>query len=206
MASSSSLAIRSVLGCLILVALAVCGLPSLGSAMGVPQRQPNPINFTIGVEGVVWCKSCRYRGYVESRDASPLRSKSIRSFVRTCSSAASISSHACISDHSMHICACRRLGAAAVPAWPPGAVRVERHERARLLPGPDGGAGGALHEQELQGVRAAVAGARLPRGRQPRPQQGVSAQVPQVRHAHRRAAGALLGRQLHVRAAGPLQV
>jgi len=53
--------------------------------------------------------------------------------------------------------ACRRRGAAAVPARSPGAVGVEHHERARLLPDPDGGAGGALHEQRLQGVRAAVA-------------------------------------------------
>jgi len=102
--------------------------------------------------------------------------------------------------------ACRRVGAAAVPARPPGAVGVEHHERAGLLPDPDGDAGGALHEQQLQGVRAAVAGARVPRGRQPPPEEGVAAQVPQVRHAHRRPAGALLRRPLHVRAAGPIQV
>ena len=65
-----TLATRSrslVLGCgLAAVILAVGCLPSGGS-------QPD-LNFTIGVEGVVWCKGCRYAGYVESRDASPLRS------------------------------------------------------------------------------------------------------------------------------------
>ncbi|XP_066314911.1 non-classical arabinogalactan protein 30-like [Miscanthus floridulus] len=68
---------RSLLGCLALVMiLAVGGLPSPGSAMGLPRPQPS-LNFTIGVEGVVWCNSCRYRGYVESRDASPLRNASV---------------------------------------------------------------------------------------------------------------------------------
>ena len=63
-----------VLGCgLAVVILAVGCLPSGGSGMGMPRPQPN-LNFTIGVEGVVWCKGCRYAGYVESRDASPLRS------------------------------------------------------------------------------------------------------------------------------------
>uniref|UniRef100_A0A0E0JNG9 Non-classical arabinogalactan protein 30 n=1 Tax=Oryza punctata TaxID=4537 RepID=A0A0E0JNG9_ORYPU len=42
-----------------------------GSAMGLPRPPPN-VNFTIGVEGVVWCKTCRYAGYVKSKDASPL--------------------------------------------------------------------------------------------------------------------------------------
>jgi hypothetical protein len=41
----------------------------------LPRPQPN-LNFTVGVEGVVWCKRCRYRGYVKSKDASPLRSTS----------------------------------------------------------------------------------------------------------------------------------
>nr|CAB3478170.1 unnamed protein product [Digitaria exilis] len=50
-------------------------LPSRGSAMGMPRPQPN-LNFTIGVEGVVWCKGCRYHGYIPSRDASPLRNAS----------------------------------------------------------------------------------------------------------------------------------
>ncbi|EAZ13398.1 hypothetical protein OsJ_03318 [Oryza sativa Japonica Group] len=42
-----------------------------GSAMGLPRPPPN-VNFTIGVEGAVWCKTCRYAGYVKSKDASPL--------------------------------------------------------------------------------------------------------------------------------------
>ncbi|KAG0539230.1 hypothetical protein BDA96_03G304600 [Sorghum bicolor] len=51
----SFLARSLVLGCcLILVIL----LPSPGSAMGLLRPQPS-LNFTIGVEGVVWCKSCR---------------------------------------------------------------------------------------------------------------------------------------------------
>jgi len=82
---------RSLLGCLALVMiLAVGGLPSPGSAMGLPRPQPS-LNFTIGVEGVVWCNGCRYRGYVESRDASPLRSKFLHPAV--CSSSSWISSH-----------------------------------------------------------------------------------------------------------------
>ena len=69
---------------------------------------------------------------------------------------------------------------------PPGAVGVGRHELARLLPDPDGGAGGGLHQQGLQGVRAAVAVARV---REPCPEEGAAAQVPEVRDAPRRAAG-----------------
>jgi hypothetical protein len=42
----------------------------------------------------------------------------------------------------------------------------------------------------VQGVRGALAGARVPRGRQAR---GVGAPVPQDRDARRRVAGALLG-------------
>ncbi|XP_004972154.1 non-classical arabinogalactan protein 31 [Setaria italica] len=68
--------ISRVLGCgLALVIFAVGCLPSRVSAMGLPRPQPN-LNFTIGVEGVVWCKGCRYRGYIQSRDASPLRNVS----------------------------------------------------------------------------------------------------------------------------------
>ncbi|TVU35237.1 hypothetical protein EJB05_17115, partial [Eragrostis curvula] len=62
---------RCLLVCISLAVFSVGCLPSGCSAMGMPRPQPN-LNFTIGVEGVVWCKSCRYRGYVRSRDASPL--------------------------------------------------------------------------------------------------------------------------------------
>ncbi|XP_062208569.1 non-classical arabinogalactan protein 30-like [Phragmites australis] len=62
---------RCLLVCLYLVILSVGSLPSRGSAMGLPQP-PRKLNFTIGVEGVVWCKGCRYGGYVKSKDASPL--------------------------------------------------------------------------------------------------------------------------------------
>lgn len=87
-----------------------------------------------------------------------------------------------------------------------GAVGVGRHGRARLLPDPDGAAVGALHQQGLQGVRAGVAGARVRRGRQAPQEQGVAAQVPQVRDAAGRAAGALLGRRLRLRAQEARQV
>lgn len=58
---------------LVVIILAVGSLPSGGEAMGLPQPPPD-LNFTIAVEGVVWCKSCRYAGYVRSMDASPLPS------------------------------------------------------------------------------------------------------------------------------------
>ncbi|KAJ1285199.1 hypothetical protein BS78_03G262000 [Paspalum vaginatum] len=73
LASSCSL-VRATLVILTTVGCLSC-LPSPSSGMGLPRPQPN-LNFTIGVEGVVWCKGCRYRGYVESRDASPLRNAS----------------------------------------------------------------------------------------------------------------------------------
>lgn len=66
---------RSLVACLpVVVVLAAVGcLPSRGSAMGLPQPPPD-LNFTIAVEGVVLCKTCRYAGYVRSMDASPLPS------------------------------------------------------------------------------------------------------------------------------------
>lgn len=41
------------------------------SAMGLPPPPPM-VNFSIGVQGVVWCRSCRYPGYFAPMDASPL--------------------------------------------------------------------------------------------------------------------------------------
>uniref|UniRef100_A0A0D9V563 Non-classical arabinogalactan protein 30 n=1 Tax=Leersia perrieri TaxID=77586 RepID=A0A0D9V563_9ORYZ len=55
----------------LLVILTMGCLPVRVSAMGLPRPPPN-VNFTIGVEGFVWCKTCRYAGYVKSKDASPL--------------------------------------------------------------------------------------------------------------------------------------
>lgn len=55
------------------VILAVVCLPSRGEAMGGLPQPPPDVNFTVAVEGTVWCKSCRYAGYVQSSmDASPL--------------------------------------------------------------------------------------------------------------------------------------
>ncbi|KAJ1285202.1 hypothetical protein BS78_03G262100 [Paspalum vaginatum] len=63
---------RFLVVCLSLVMiLAVARLPSPAEAMGLPQPPPN-LNFTIAVEGVVWCNTCRYAGYVKSMDSSPL--------------------------------------------------------------------------------------------------------------------------------------
>ncbi|KAE8810202.1 non-classical arabinogalactan protein 30-like [Hordeum vulgare] len=62
---------RCLLVCLAIVVLSLGCLPGSGSAMGLPRPRPN-LNFTIGVEGAVWCKGCRYAGYVQSRNASPL--------------------------------------------------------------------------------------------------------------------------------------
>uniref|UniRef100_A0A0D3GA37 Uncharacterized protein n=1 Tax=Oryza barthii TaxID=65489 RepID=A0A0D3GA37_9ORYZ len=41
------------------------------SAMGLPPPPPT-VNFSIGVQGMVWCKTCRYPGYLAAMDASPL--------------------------------------------------------------------------------------------------------------------------------------
>ena len=64
---------RCLMLCLALVVLSLGCLPSKSSAMGLPRPPPN-VNFTIGVEGAVWCKGCRYAGYVKSKNASPLQS------------------------------------------------------------------------------------------------------------------------------------
>lgn len=88
-----------------------------------------------------------------------------------------------------------------------GAVGVGRDGRARLLPDPDGDAGGGVHEQGLQGVRAAVAVAcGVRRGAPAWAEDGFAAQVPQVRGAPRRAARALLRRQLRLRPARPQEM
>ena len=64
-----------VIRCALLISLsAVLMLLSLGggaSGMGLPPPPPM-VNFSIGVQGVVWCKSCRYPGYFPPMDASPL--------------------------------------------------------------------------------------------------------------------------------------
>ena len=46
-------------------------LRSRGTAIGVSRPQPD-VNFTIGVVGAVWCKNCRYAGYVPSKNVAPL--------------------------------------------------------------------------------------------------------------------------------------
>ncbi|XP_006646281.1 non-classical arabinogalactan protein 30-like [Oryza brachyantha] len=55
----------------LVVLLSLGFLPLRGCAMGLP-RPARDVNFTIGVEGVVWCNACRYAGYVKSKHASPL--------------------------------------------------------------------------------------------------------------------------------------
>ncbi|KAL6845630.1 hypothetical protein ACP4OV_025125 [Aristida adscensionis] len=64
--------VRSLLACLAFVILCAGCLPSRSSAMGLPRPRPD-LNFTVGVEGVVWCTSCRHSGYAKSpKAASPL--------------------------------------------------------------------------------------------------------------------------------------
>ncbi|KAM0869662.1 hypothetical protein ACQ4PT_040492 [Festuca glaucescens] len=68
---------RCLLVCLFpLVILSLGCLPSRGSAMGLPRPPPN-MNFTVAVEGYVWCKGCRYAGYVQSKGASPLQNAAV---------------------------------------------------------------------------------------------------------------------------------
>ena len=56
-----------------LSAVLLCCLVGGASAMLSSLPPPPPmVNFTIGVQGVVWCKSCRYHGYFAPMDASPL--------------------------------------------------------------------------------------------------------------------------------------
>uniref|UniRef100_A0ACD5VYY3 Uncharacterized protein n=1 Tax=Avena sativa TaxID=4498 RepID=A0ACD5VYY3_AVESA len=67
---------RCLLVCLSLATLSLGCLPSRAAAMGLPRPPPN-MNFTVGVEGYVWCKGCRYAGYNESKDASPLQNAAV---------------------------------------------------------------------------------------------------------------------------------
>ncbi|TVU35238.1 hypothetical protein EJB05_17116, partial [Eragrostis curvula] len=60
---------RCLVICLSLVVLCVGCVSGMGGQIPKP---PPDLNFTIGVEGVVWCKGCRYRGYNKTVDASPL--------------------------------------------------------------------------------------------------------------------------------------
>jgi hypothetical protein len=55
------------------MAMGINQLRSRGTAIGVSRPQPD-VNFTIGVVGAVWCKSCRYAGYVPSKNVAPLPS------------------------------------------------------------------------------------------------------------------------------------
>ena len=58
-------------------AVAVAGIGQLrsrGTAIGVSRPQPD-VNFTIGIVGAVWCKNCRYAGYLPSKNVAPLPSK-----------------------------------------------------------------------------------------------------------------------------------
>ena len=105
--------------CLSLAALASVGcLPSRGEAMGLPQPPPD-LNFTISVEGVVWCKSCRYAGYVRAMDASPLPSTCapplfVRSDMIICRSALL---HLLIYADAAALLRCRRGDGRALSVW-----------------------------------------------------------------------------------------
>ena len=66
--------------CALLISLPAVLLLSLGggaSSMGGLPPPPPMVNFIIGVQGVVWCKSCRYPGYFPPMDASPLPGLSV---------------------------------------------------------------------------------------------------------------------------------
>ncbi|AQK87690.1 hypothetical protein ZEAMMB73_Zm00001d038740 [Zea mays] len=58
----------------VLLSLSVVVVLCLGggaSAMGSLPPPPPMVNFSIGVQGVVWCNTCRYPGYFAPMDASP---------------------------------------------------------------------------------------------------------------------------------------
>ncbi|KAM0875945.1 hypothetical protein ACQ4PT_036481 [Festuca glaucescens] len=46
------------------------------SAMGLPPP-PATVNFSIAVQGMVWCKGCKYSGYYAPMDASPLQGAAV---------------------------------------------------------------------------------------------------------------------------------
>ena len=92
------------------VILALGCLPSRGEAMGLPQPPPD-LNFTISVEGVVRCKSCRYAGYVRAMDASPLPSTYL---------------YSCGYDPSLFDCSCMRSDY----RWPNGRHGTSRSRHA----------------------------------------------------------------------------
>ncbi|KAK1677215.1 hypothetical protein QYE76_038063 [Lolium multiflorum] len=81
---TSALFRRSLVACLSLwtlsastamaVAVGISQLRSRGTAIGVSRPQPD-VNFTVGVVGAVWCKNCRYAGYVLSKNVAPLPSR-----------------------------------------------------------------------------------------------------------------------------------
>ncbi|GJM89550.1 hypothetical protein PR202_ga05754 [Eleusine coracana subsp. coracana] len=70
-----ALFVKCVLLALSVVLLVLTGgggfTPRGADARGLPPPPPM-VNFSIGVQGVVWCKSCRYKGYFKPMDASPL--------------------------------------------------------------------------------------------------------------------------------------
>ncbi|KAM3405592.1 hypothetical protein ACQJBY_008220 [Aegilops geniculata] len=61
--------------CILVFSLCAVLLSLLGTgatAVGLPPPQ-SPVNFSIGVQGMVWCRTCRYSGYNADMDASPLQ-------------------------------------------------------------------------------------------------------------------------------------
>ena len=59
----------------VLLSLSAVLFSLVGGASAMLSSLPPPpptVNFSIGVQGVVWCKSCRYPGYFAPMDASPL--------------------------------------------------------------------------------------------------------------------------------------
>ncbi|KAF0924253.1 hypothetical protein E2562_009961 [Oryza meyeriana var. granulata] len=57
--------------CIVISLAAVLLALDGAAAMGLPPPPPT-VNFSIGVQGMAWCKTCRYPGYLAAMDASPL--------------------------------------------------------------------------------------------------------------------------------------